>query len=98
MDDLDMTSAPPKFPETIIAQQLKPPVSHPDEDSRNGKLLPNGIVEHRLVFTCPFLYVGCKVVAFSSIEWSVHLEEHRRCRQTLPTGCALYPSTAFSLG
>lgn len=98
MDDLDMTRAPPKFPETKITQQLKSPVSHPDEDSRKGKLLPDGIVEHHLVFTCPFLYLGCKVVAFSSVEWSVHLEEHGRCRQALPTGYTLYPSTAFRLG
>lgn len=98
MGDLDMTSAPPRFPETKITQQLESPVPHPDDDRRKGELLPDGIVEHRLVFTCPFLYVGCKFVAFSSVEWSVHLEEHGRCRQALPTGYTLYPSTAFRLG
>jgi hypothetical protein len=98
MGDLDMISAPPRFPETKITQQLESPVSHPDDDRHKGKLLPDGIVEHRLVFTCPFLYVGCKFVAFSSVEWSVHLEEHGRCHQTLPTGHTLYPSTAFRLG
>jgi len=93
-----MTSAPPRFPETKITQRLKSPVSHLDEESRKSKLLPDGIVGHRLVFTCPFLYVGCKFVAFSSVEWSVHLEEHGRCRQALPIGYTLCPSTAFRLG
>jgi hypothetical protein len=29
------------------------------------------------VFTCPFLFVGCKYVAFSSADWAAHTMQHQ---------------------
>jgi hypothetical protein len=41
------------------------------------KLLLREQIGQSFVFTCPFLFVGCKYVAFSSAGWAVHTMQHQ---------------------
>jgi hypothetical protein len=76
IQNLDFRNTSLTTTEAMSKLHLETPIAHPDKDSCKQKLLPDGMIEHRLVFTCPFLFMGCKLVTFSSGEWSAHLGEH----------------------
>lgn len=39
-------------------------------------------LERTPVFSCPFLFTGCRFVAFSCAEWSSHVEQHEQAWET----------------
>jgi hypothetical protein len=58
------TSSLPNFPYNELLQ-----VQEPFLETQNAGF--------SLAITCPFLFVGCKFVAFGCAEWSAHLRQHR---------------------
>jgi hypothetical protein len=73
-----MDSGPTHTPTPVLKQVSKLPLKSNEQGAEEQFARLNQIHEHSLVFTCPFLFVGCNHVAFSSAEWSVHIARHHR--------------------
>jgi hypothetical protein len=74
------TASSPSAPQEILAEQTSNLPNFPYGEHFQGQepFLGTQIPGHSLAFTCPFLFVGCKFVAFSCAEWSAHLG-HEHC-------------------
>jgi hypothetical protein len=53
------------------------PIEHGKDGRQEQKSGLYEQMEQSLVFTCPFLFVGCKYVALSSTDWAEHIMEHQ---------------------
>jgi hypothetical protein len=69
------TASSPSAPQEMLAEQTSNLPNFPYEDhfQEQEPFLETQIPGHSLAFTCPFLFMGCKFVAFSCAEWSAHL-------------------------
>jgi hypothetical protein len=73
-----MASGSTHTPTPVRKEVSKLPLKSNEQGAEERFARQIQIHEHSLVFTCPFLFVGCNHVAFSSAEWSVHIARHHR--------------------